>query len=66
MFGLWSMCARQLSPTDAAILRVLDGRPEFTPSAGAASEVLTLLDTVATVHRRALTARHAAVHTLAA
>jgi hypothetical protein len=54
-FGLWSMCARQLSPTDAQILGALDQRPNFEPSDFPERVVMNLLKTVAAVHRQSLT-----------
>lgn len=54
-FGLWSMCARQLSPTDALILGELDRRPTFEPADFPERAVMRLLRTVASVHARALT-----------
>lgn len=54
-FGLWSMCARQLSPTDAMILGELDRRPTFDPSDFPERVVLPLLRAVAAVHAHALT-----------
>lgn len=54
-FGLWSMCARQLSPTDALILGELDRRPTFEPADFPEHAVMRLLRTVAGVHKVALT-----------
>jgi hypothetical protein len=54
-FGLWSMCARQLSPTDAMILGELDRRPTFEPADFPERAVMRLLRTVAEVHELALT-----------
>ena len=54
-FGLWSMCARQLSPTDALILGELDRRSTFDPSDFPERVVLRLLHAVATVHAQSLT-----------
>ena len=54
-FGLWSMCARQLSPTDAMILGELDRRPTFEPADFPEHAVMRLLRTVAEVHKLALT-----------
>ena len=56
-FGLWSMCAHQLSPTDALILGELDRRPTFEPSGFPEHAVMRLLRTVASVHRLALSAQ---------
>lgn len=53
-FGLWSMCARQLSPTDALILGKLDQRPTFEPADFPERAVMRLLRTVAEVHKLAL------------
>ena len=57
LFGRWAMCGRPLHPTDRAILQVLDGRPEFAFSGAAAAEVQGLLQAVAGVHARALSAQ---------
>ena len=54
-FGLWSMCARQLSPTDALILGELDRRPAFEPADFPERTVMRLLRTVGEVHQPALT-----------
>ena len=54
-FGLWSMCARQLSPTDAMILGELDRRPTFEPADFPEHAVMRLLRTVAEVHKLSLT-----------
>jgi len=54
-FGLWSMCARQLSPTDATILGELDRRPSFEPADFPERVVMRLLRTVAGAHQHALT-----------
>lgn len=54
-FGLWSMCARQLSPTDALILGELDRRPTFEPANFPERAVMRLLRTVAGVHKLSLT-----------
>jgi len=54
-FGLWNMCARQLSPTDALILGELDRRPTFEPAAFPERAVMRLLRTVALVHEQTLT-----------
>ena len=56
-FGLWSMCARQLSPTDALILGELDRRSTFEPSDFPERVVLRLLRAVAEVHAPTLTAQ---------
>jgi hypothetical protein len=62
-FGLWSMCARQLSPTDALILGALDQRPSFEPSDFPERVVMNLLKSVAAVHRQALTGQQTSVPT---
>lgn len=54
-FGLWSMCARQLSPTDALILGELDRRPTFEPANFPEHAVMRLLRTVAELHKPLLT-----------
>lgn len=54
-FGPWSMCARQLSPTDALILGELDRRPTFEPADFPEHAVMRLLRTVADVHKLMLT-----------
>ncbi|MGZ6016786.1 MAG: BLUF domain-containing protein, partial [Phenylobacterium sp.] len=54
-FGLWSMCARQLSPIDAQILGELDRRPNFEPADFPERVVMRLLRAVASVHRQLLT-----------
>ena len=54
-FGQWSMCARQLSPTDALILGELDRRPTFEPANFPEGVVMRLLRSVASVHEQSLT-----------
>jgi hypothetical protein len=54
-FGPWNMCARQLSPIDAAILGELDRRPSFDPSDFPERVVMRLLRAVAGAHKEALT-----------
>ena len=54
-FGQWSMCARQLSATDALILGELDRRSTFEPSDFPERTVMRLLRAVASVHGQSLT-----------
>ncbi|MDP1737371.1 MAG: BLUF domain-containing protein [Caulobacter sp.] len=63
LFGAWSMCARVLSATDAAILEVLDRRASFDPAAASERTVVRLLTTVAETHTRALNEQHIALMT---
>lgn len=60
-FGSWSMCARQLSPTDALVLGELDRRPAFNPSEFPERVVMRLLTAVGDVHSHALSAQQALV-----
>ena len=60
-FGQWSMCARQLSPTDALILGELDRRPRFDPADFPERVVMRLLRTVGSVHKHALTQQQSLV-----
>ena len=46
-FGRWSMCARRLSPADAAVLTVLRGSRSFDPTRLDADEALPLLRAIA-------------------
>ena len=61
MFGAWSMCARVLSPTDAAVLDLLDQKAAFDPAGVAERTVIRLLTTVAELHGRTLDAQHMAL-----
>lgn len=52
-FAAWKMCARQLSPADAAILEILERREPVDPPALTPAAALKLLSTVAGVQARA-------------
>jgi hypothetical protein len=54
-FGLWNMCARQLSKADALVLGELDRRPSFDPADFPERVVMRLLRTVAEAHKEMLT-----------
>jgi hypothetical protein len=61
LFAEWNMCARDLSPSDKAIIDVLDARGPFDPARLTPASALRLLTTVADIQRRtALTALIAA------
>ncbi len=65
-FPRWSMCARLLSATDAAILKTLAWRDSFDPRGASEESLLRLLTTVAAIHDRTLEARHAELSALTA
>lgn len=46
-FGQWSMCARVLSPSDKAVVEVLDGSVKFDPGALSKDQALGILLAVA-------------------
>ena len=52
LFGEWNMCARTLSPSDKAILDVLDSKGGFNAEALTADTVQRLLTTVAAIQIR--------------
>jgi hypothetical protein len=54
MFGAWSMCSKILSPTDAAVLELLDQKASFDPADVPERTVIRLLTTVAAVHSKTL------------
>jgi hypothetical protein len=58
MFGAWSMCARVLSKTDAAVLELLDQKTSFNPADFPERVVIRLLTTVAELHGRSLNEQH--------
>ncbi len=59
-FGHWTMCARVLSSTDAAVLGALDRKSTFDPATFPERAVLKLLDAVAGVHAQSFNAQQAA------
>jgi hypothetical protein len=61
MFAAWSMCAQVLSPTDAAVLDLLDQKAAFDPADVPERTVMRLLTTVAELHGRTLDAQHMAL-----
>jgi len=56
LFGEWNMCARSLSPSDKAILEVLDGKGDFNPQSLTAASTQRLLTNVAAIQRRTVPA----------
>jgi hypothetical protein len=52
LFGDWNMCASSLTPSDKAILDILDGKGDFNPNALTAASAQRLLTTVADIQRR--------------
>src|SRR5579875_2150072 len=52
-FGGWAMCARQLGPTDAAIISTLRQKGSFEPPKLTAASALRLLQAVRQVKNRA-------------
>jgi hypothetical protein len=52
LFNDWNMCARTLSPSDQAILQVLDSKGAFNPAALTPQGIERLLTTVADIQRR--------------
>ena len=64
-FERWAMCAHHLSDTDASILQALEHRPAFDPAGAPGPQVLELLEIVAAIHPRTLSARAARVAELA-
>jgi hypothetical protein len=49
-FGHWTMCARTLSASDAAVLGALDRKPSFDPTLFPERAVMKLLETVGQAH----------------
>ena len=52
LFGEWTMCARALTPADAAILDVLDRKGRFDPTKLTPKSAADLLRKVAEIQRR--------------
>lgn len=52
LFGEWNMCARSMSPSDRAILDVIDARGPFDAAKLTPDSALRLLTTVAGIQRR--------------
>ena len=52
LFGEWNMCARSMSPSDKAILDVIDAKGMFHPAKRTAASAMRLLTTVAGIQRR--------------
>lgn len=61
LFAAWSMCARVLSATDAAVLEVLDRKASFDPAAVPERIVIRLLTAVAETHVGALDEQYRAL-----
>jgi hypothetical protein len=58
-FGRWTMCARALSPRDAAVLGALDRKSTFDPATFPERAVLKLLEAVADVHAQSFNVQQA-------
>jgi len=65
MFGAWSMCARVLSKTDAAVMELLDQKTSFNPADFPERVIIRLLTTVAELHGRSLNEQHTSLLALA-
>ena len=61
LFSDWNMCARILSGSDLEILKILDSKGRFNPTALTPKSVQILLTTVADIQRRTLDQSQAAV-----
>ncbi len=59
LFERWAMCAHHMSETDADILKGVENRPAFDPAGASGHQVLELLEIVAAIHPRTLSARAA-------
>ena len=58
-FGAWTMCARSLSRTDAAVLSILDRKTSFDPTTFPERAVIRFLLAVGEVHAQTFAAQQA-------